>query len=308
MLANIVSTQKIHEEYGGVIPELAGRAHQQHILPVVDAALKKAGITVNDIDAIAYTQGPGLMGSLLVGSQFAKGFALALDKPLIGVHHLQAHIAAHYLNEEPPEFPFLCLLVSGGHTQILKVNTHLETEILGSTIDDAAGEAFDKAAKMIGIPYPGGPLIDRYAEQGNPIAYGFPIARLKGYDYSFSGLKTSILYFLQKQTAVNPDFIKENLNDICASVRHTIVKTLLDNFERAMVDSGIRQIGIAGGVSANSLLRSEFEKLGQKYKAKTYIPEFQYCTDNAGMIGIAGHYRYLAEQFTPLDALPFARD
>ncbi|MES2618489.1 MAG: tRNA (adenosine(37)-N6)-threonylcarbamoyltransferase complex transferase subunit TsaD [Bacteroidota bacterium] len=307
MLANIVSTQKIHEQYGGVIPELAGRAHQQHIIPVVDNALKKAGIKPEQIDAIAYTQGPGLVGSLLVGSQFAKGLSLALNKPTIGVHHLQAHIAAHYLNENPPTFPFLCLLVSGGHTQIVLVKDHLDMTILGSTIDDAAGEAFDKAAKMLGLPYPGGPLIDEYAETGDPKAYTFPIARLSGYDYSFSGLKTSILYFLQKQTTLDSDFIKNNLANICASIRYTIVKTLLSNLERAANDLQIKSIGIAGGVSANRLLRNELELLGHKMNIATFIPAFEYCTDNAGMIAIAGHYQYLKGQFAKIDDVPFAR-
>lgn len=307
MLANVVSTQKIHEQYGGVIPELAGRAHQQHIIPVVDSALKKAGITTHQIDAIAYTQGPGLVGSLLVGSQFAKGLSLALNKPLIGVHHLQAHIAAHYLNDTPPAFPFLCLLVSGGHTQIVLIKDHLDMSILGSTIDDAAGEAFDKAAKMLGLPYPGGPLIDQYAEVGNPKAYAFPIARIEGYDYSFSGLKTSILYFLQKQMAIDKDFAKNNLADICASIRYTIVKTLLNNLQRAAIDLKIKSIGIAGGVSANRLLRTELELLGKKINAATYIPAFEYCTDNAGMIAIAGHYQYLKGNFSNTSDVPFAR-
>ncbi len=307
MLANIVATQKIHEAYGGVIPELASRAHQQHIPPVVDAALKKAGTTLETIDAIAYTRGPGLVGSLLVGSQFAKGLSLALGIPTIGVDHLQAHVAAHYLNTTPPEFPFLCLLVSGGHTQIILVKSHLEMEIIGSTIDDAAGEAFDKTAKMLGLPYPGGPLIDQYAEQGDPYKYSFPVAKLPGYDYSFSGLKTSILYFLQKQKAVQPDFISDNLNDICASVRHTIVKTLLMNLERAADDLQIKHIGIAGGVSVNALLRRELQAMGERKHMKTYVPDFEYCTDNAGMIGILGHHHFLKKEFSALDEVPFAR-
>lgn len=307
ILANIVSSQEIHQEYGGVIPELAGRAHQQNILPVVKKALSSAGLKASDLDAVAYTQGPGLMGSLLVGSHFTKGLCLALGIPSIGVNHLQAHVAAHYLHETIPNFPFLCLLVSGGHTQIIKVKAPLEMEIIGSTIDDAAGEAFDKTAKMLGLPYPGGPLIDQYAELGNPLAYQFPIAKVEAYGYSFSGLKTSLLYFLQKEIKKDPDFIANHLNDICASMRYTIVKTLLDKFEKAAMDLGIQEIGIAGGVSANKLLRKEFENLGLKKHWKTFIPKFEYCTDNAAMIAVVGHYKYLAGQSSSLDALPFAR-
>ncbi|MDI1235417.1 MAG: tRNA (adenosine(37)-N6)-threonylcarbamoyltransferase complex transferase subunit TsaD [bacterium] len=307
MLANIVATQKIHEQYGGVIPELASRAHQQNILPVVDSALKQAGKTMKDVSAIAYTQGPGLIGSLLVGCQFAKGLSAALNIPTIGVNHLKAHIGAHYLNEVPPQFPFLCLLVSGGHTQIVKVTNHLEMEIIGSTIDDAAGEAFDKAAKMIGLPYPGGPLIDQLANKGNPMAYKFPIAKVDGYNFSFSGLKTSILYFLQKHKAEDPQFIEKNLNDICASIRFTIVKTLMQTLERAAMDLNIKEIGIAGGVSANTLLRDELMTTGIKNKWSTYIPPFEYCTDNAGMIGILAHYQYLIADFASLNDMPYPR-
>jgi N6-L-threonylcarbamoyladenine synthase len=307
ILANIVSSQEIHRKYGGVIPELAGRAHQQNILSVTEEALRKAGVTLSDLDAIAYTRGPGLMGSLLVGSHFAKGLSMALDKPIIGINHLQAHVAAHYLGEDLPEFPFLCLLVSGGHTQIIKVTDYLQMEIIGSTIDDAAGEAFDKTAKMLGLPYPGGPLVDQYAESGNPLAFTFPISRLAGYDYSFSGLKTSLLYFLQKQVKADPDFIANNMNDLCASMRYTIIKTLVSNFERAAKDLDIRHIGIAGGVSANKLLRREFVLLGEKNKWKTYIPAFEYCTDNAAMIAIAAHYEYRSEHFSSLSDTPFAR-
>lgn len=307
ILANIVSSQEIHQTYGGVIPELAGRAHQQHILPVVKKALETAEIEAKDLQAIAYTQGPGLMGSLLVGSHFTKGMCLGLNIPSIGINHLQAHVAAHYLNERMPKFPFLCLLVSGGHTQIIKVTAPLNMEIIGSTIDDAAGEAFDKTAKMLGLPYPGGPLIDKLAAEGNPHAYAFPISRLEGYQYSFSGLKTSLLYFLQKERKNDPDFVEKNIHDICASMRYTIVKTLLDKFEKAALELGIQEIGIAGGVSANKLLREEFEKLGLKHGWTTHIPQFEYCTDNAAMIAIAGHFKYLDKDFTPLDALPFAR-
>ncbi len=307
ILANIVSSQEIHKQYGGVIPELAGRAHQQNILRVTGTALEKAGITLGDIDGIAYTKGPGLMGSLLVGSQFAKGLSMALDKPLIGIDHLQAHVAAHYLGDKQPSFPFLNLLVSGGHTQIIKVTAPLEMEIIGSTTDDAAGEAFDKSAKMLGLPYPGGPLVDKYAEEGDPLAFTFPVARMNGYDFSFSGLKTSLLYFLQKQVRIDPDFIKKRMNDICASMRFTIVKTLLNNLERAARDHGIKEIGIAGGVSANRLLRSELRRLGMENNWNTYIPAFEYCTDNAAMIAIAAHYEYEAGHFSSLSEVPFAR-
>ena len=307
ILANIVSSQEIHKQYGGVIPELAGRAHQQNILRVTGTALEKAGISLRDIDGIAYTKGPGLMGSLLVGSQFAKGLAMALDKPLIGIDHLQAHVAAHYLDDKQPSFPFLNLLVSGGHTQIIKVTAPLEMEIIGSTTDDAAGEAFDKSAKMLGLPYPGGPLVDKYAEEGDPLAFTFPVARMNGYDFSFSGLKTSLLYFLQKQVRIDPDFIKKRMNDICASMRFTIVKTLLNNLERAARDHGIKEIGIAGGVSANRLLRSELRRLGMENNWNTYIPAFEYCTDNAAMIAIAAHYEYEAGHFSSLSEVPFAR-
>lgn len=307
ILANVVSSQTMHEQYGGVIPELAGRAHQQYILPVVEKALETAGVTIKDLDAIAYTRGPGLMGSLLVGSQFAKGMAMGLGIPTIGINNLQAHVAAHYIGERTPEFPFLCLLVSGGHTQILLVNNYLDMRIIGSTIDDAAGEAFDKTAKMLGLPYPGGPLVDQLAEDGNPLAFPFPKSNVGGYDYSFSGLKTSLLYFLQKQSAANAEFISSNMNDICASMRHTIIGTLLSQFEKAALDLNIRHIGIAGGVSANRLLRRSFEVLGKKHGMETYIPAFEYCTDNAAMIAIAGHHQYLQGKFNTLNDLPFAR-
>ena len=307
MLANIIAGQKIHEQYGGVIPELASRAHQQNILPVVNQALKIANVTSENINAIAYTQGPGLMGSLLVGSQFAKGLSLALDIPTIGINHLQAHVAALYLGNPLPQFPYLCLLVSGGHTQIIKVTHYLEMEIIGSTIDDAAGEAFDKAAKMLKLPYPGGPLIDKNAELGNPIKFTFPMAKVSGYDYSFSGLKTSLLYFLQKNVKETPNFIEENMNDICASLRYNIVTILLKNLERAAKDLNISHLGLAGGVSANMLLRKDLQNLGEKNNWHTYIPAFEYCTDNAAMIAIAAHYKYLNAEFSTLEEVPFAR-
>lgn len=307
ILANVVASQTLHSQYGGVIPELAGRAHQQYILPVVKQALEKAGVSLQELDAIAYTRGPGLMGSLLVGSHFAKGLALALDVPTIGIHHLEAHVAAHYLADPLPEFPFLCLLVSGGHTQILLVRSFLDMEIIGSTKDDAAGEAFDKTAKMLGLPYPGGPLVDKLAEDGNPRAFEFPKSRMEGYNYSFSGLKTSLLYFLRKHLNEDPDFIKNNLNDLCASMRYTIVDTLISQFEKAAKDLGIKTVGIAGGVSANKLLRREFEAMASKNGWRSLVPAFEYCTDNAAMIAIAGHYKYLNGEFNSLDDLPFAR-
>lgn len=307
ILANVVSSQELHAIYGGVIPELAGRAHQQHILPVVRKALETAGVTPSELDGIAYTQGPGLMGSLLVGSQFAKGMALSLGIPIIGVDHLQAHVAAHYLSEHPPQFPFLNLLVSGGHTQIILIESHLKMRIIGSTIDDAAGEAFDKAAKMLGLPYPGGPLIDQLAEEGNPHAYKFPIARVAELDYSFSGMKTALLYFLREQTQNDPDFVTKNMKDICASVRHTIIETLLQKFEIAMKQYPVKDIGIAGGVSANRLLRKRFAELAQKKNVNAHVPAFEYCTDNAAMIAVTGHYKFINGIFSSLSDLPFAR-
>lgn len=307
ILANIVSSQTIHEIHGGVIPELAGRAHLQNIVPVYKKALEISKITPNQIDAVAFTQGPGLIGSLHVGSQFAKGLSLGLNVPLIAVNHLKAHVAAHYLNETPPQFPFLCLLVSGGHTQIILVKNYNEMEIIGSTIDDAAGEAFDKCAKMLGLPYPGGPLIDQLAEKGNPKAFEFPIAKLNGFDYSFSGLKTSLLYFIQKQEKVNSNFIKENIEDIAASMRYTIVKTLLKTFEKAIDEYQVKDIGIAGGVSANKLLRQEFKILSNKKNINAFIPDFEFCTDNAAMIAAAAHYQYLNNDFASVNTVPFAR-
>lgn len=300
VLSNLVARQSIHEEFGGVVPELASRAHQQNIVPVVEMALRKANINKNQLDAIAFTQGPGLMGSLLVGSSFAKSFALALNIPLIAVNHMHAHILAHFIDEEgfdKPTFPFLALTISGGHTQIVKVNTFFDMEIIGETTDDAVGEAFDKTAKIMGLPYPGGPLIDQYAKEGNPKAYAFTKPRVDGLNFSFSGLKTQILYFIQKNTALNPNFIEENRNDICASVQHTIIQILMDKLKMAVKETGINQIAIGGGVSANSGIRTTLKDAEAKYGWKTYIPKFEYTTDNAAMIGIVGYQKFLHNHF-----------
>ncbi len=305
--SNIIATQKVHEQYGGVVPELASRAHLQQIVPVVDAALNKAGIAKKDITAIGFTQAPGLIGSLLVGACFAKGFAQALQVPLIAVHHMQAHVLAHFIEDPKPSFPFLCLTVSGGHTQIVLCHSELKMEILGETLDDAAGEAFDKVAKMLQLPYPGGPLVDKQAQMGDPERFSFPIPEIKGFDYSFSGIKTAVLYFLQKQQKTDPDFVASNLADICASVQHTIVKALLQKLEKAAKQYGIKEIGIAGGVSANSGLRQALESYGHKNGWNVYLPKFEYCTDNAAMIGITAYYKLQQQQFTDLRAVPSAR-
>jgi N6-L-threonylcarbamoyladenine synthase len=307
VLSNCIANQEAHRLYGGVVPEVASRAHQAKIIPVVDLALKKAGISKQDITAVAFTRGPGLLGSLLVGTSFAKAFALSHDLPLIEVNHMQAHVLAHFAEDPKPVFPFLCLTVSGGHTQIVLVRDFLDMEFLGQTLDDAAGEAFDKTGKILGLDYPAGPIIDRLAKEGSP-RFAFPEPAIPGLDFSFSGLKTSILYFLRRETANNPDFITENLHDICASVQHTIINILLKKLRRAARETGIRQVAIAGGVSANSGLRQALETMGQKEGWKTYIPAFQYCTDNAGMIGITAHYKYLAGQFCGQDAVPYARN
>lgn len=307
VLSNLVAGQQIHEQYGGVVPELASRAHQQNIVPLVDVALKKAGVTTQDLSAVAFTAGPGLIGSLMVGCSFAKGLALSLNLPLITVHHMQAHILAHFIDDPKPEFPFLCLTVSGGHTQLVKLTGYFEQEVIGKTIDDAAGEAFDKAAKILGLPYPGGPLIDKYAKTGNPLAYEFPVSNMPDLDYSFSGLKTSFLYFIQKQVAQNPDFVSQNLNDICASIQHAIIKQLMKKLIAAAKQTNIKQIALAGGVSANSGLRLALETEGKKRGWKTFIPDFQYCTDNAGMIAMAAHFKYLAGDFATQETAPFAR-
>ncbi len=309
--SNVTATQTVHEKYGGVVPELASRAHQQHIVPVVQEALKQAGVAIQEVDAIAVTTGPGLLGSLLVGTSFGKSLSLALNKPLLSVNHMEGHILAHFIKEnegsETPEFPFLCLTVSGGHTQLVKVTSPRLFEEIGSTIDDAVGEAFDKAAKILGFPYPGGPLIDKRAKEGNPEAFSFPEPKVPGLNFSFSGLKTSLLYFLQKQVKENPNFIEENKADICASFQHTLVTYLLKKVKKAVKQTGVKTIALAGGVSANSLLRSEFEQLAKKEGLKSFIPAFQYCTDNAAMIGITGYFMFQNQEFATLDISPSSR-
>jgi len=299
ILSNEIANQDIHSQYGGVVPELASRAHQQNIIPVVDTAIKKAKIKKEDITAIAFTKGPGLLGSLLVGSSFAKSFAIGMKIPLITVNHMQGHILSHFIDEgkDTPAFPFLCLTVSGGHTQIVKVDSTNNMQIIGSTLDDAAGEAFDKSAKMLGLKYPGGPLIDRYAKAGNIYAFKFGKPKVAGLDFSFSGLKTSILYKIQDEIKRDSNFIKNNLENLCASIQHSIVTILLEKIEKATHETGIKELAIAGGVSANSYLRNELKKLAEKKKYKLYIPKFEYCTDNAAMIAIAGYYKYLDKEF-----------
>ena len=306
VLNNIIATQSVHENYGGVVPELASRAHQQNIVPVVDQALKNAAINKNELSAISFTRGPGLLGALLVGTSFAKSMALALDIPLIEVNHMQAHILAHFIDDPKPDFPFLCLTVSGGHTQIVLVESHLKMKVVGETRDDAVGEAFDKSAKLLGLPYPGGPLIDRYAQQGDPARFSFPETEMPGLNYSFSGIKTAILYFLRDNLKKNDQFINENLNDICASIQQTLVNMLLQKLRKAARKYRIRHIAIAGGVSANSGLRKSLESMANKEGWTTFIPDFQYCTDNAGMIGMAAHYKFLAGEFVgqEVSALP----
>ena len=311
LLSNVTANQSIHQQYGGVIPELASRDHQKNIVPVVDASLKKAGITLSQLSAIAVTRGPGLSGSLLVGLSFAKSLSLALHIPLVEVNHMQGHILAHFVKEEDtmasPTFPFFCLTVSGGHTQIVKITNHLQFELLAETEDDAVGEAFDKAAKILGLPYPGGPLIDKYAKLGDAKKYKFPMPQLKNNNYSFSGVKTAFLYFIQEQTKQNTNFIEDNINDICASYQAHLIKYLLKNLLAVSKETGIKQIAIAGGVSANSGLRSELELLGKKHQWQTYIPKFEYCTDNAAMIAITGYYKFLNKEFCGLEVTPLAR-
>ena len=301
-LSNIIGSQNIHEKYGGVVPELASRAHLQNIIPVVNQAIKESRVKKNQISAVAFTRGPGLLGSLLVGVSFAKSFGLALDIPIIDVNHMHGHILAHFIKENdqkhnPPKFPFLCLTVSGGHTQIVKVNDYLDFDLIGETIDDAAGEAFDKSAKTLGMKYPGGPLIDKYAINGNPHAFKFGIPKVDGLNFSFSGLKTSILYFIQKKLKENPKFIKQNLDDICASIQFSIVKILIDKLEKASEQTQIKEIAIAGGVSANSGLRNRIKQMEKTHNWNTHIPPFSYCTDNAAMIAITGYYKYLNNEF-----------
>jgi N6-L-threonylcarbamoyladenine synthase len=307
MLSNLIATQKIHEQYGGVVPELASRAHIQNIVPVVTEALKTANTQLHEVDAIAFTQAPGLIGSLLVGAQFAKSLSLALNKPLISVHHMQAHVLANLIDDPKPSFPFLCLTVSGGHTQIVLCESPFKMKVIGETIDDAAGEAFDKSAKLLGLPYPGGPLIDKYAKEGNPKKYAFPEPNIPGLDFSFSGLKTSILYFLQNEKNKNEKFVEENLQDICASIQSRIVSILLKKLQKASQETGIKEVCIAGGVSANSGLRNGLTELGNKIGWNTYIPKFQYCTDNAGMIAITGYYKFLKGEFEEITVSPTAR-
>ena len=318
--SNVIASQKVHEQYGGVVPELASRAHMQNIVPVVDVALKNAGCSIKEIDAIAFTQSPGLIGALLVGGQFAKSLSLALEKPLIAVHHMQAHVIANLIEDPKPDFPFLCLTVSGGHTQIVLCESPLQMKVIGQTIDDAAGEAFDKTAKILGLPYPGGPLVDKYAKEGNPLAYAFPEPNIPGLDFSFSGLKTSILYFLQSAGRSNvykesfqvsegekKAFIDAHLADICASVQHRIITILLNKLTKAAKETGIQSICIAGGVSANSGLRQAIQELGAKNGWKVFIPKFEYCTDNAAMIAMTGYYKCLANDFVDLSVASTAR-
>lgn len=312
LLSSVIASQAVHERYGGVIPELASRAHQQNIVPVVDAALKEAGVSVDKIDAIAYTRGPGLLGSLMVGTSFAKGLSVAHNVPMVEVNHLHGHILSHFVDlpdrQLPhPEYPFLCLLVSGGHTQIVKVDAPDSMSIVGTTIDDAAGEALDKCAKVMGLPYPGGPVIDRMAKEGDASAFNFAKPRVGGFDYSFSGLKTSFLYTLRDNVALNPDFVEQNRCDLCASLLHTVVDILVDKLIRAAKEFGIKDIALGGGVSANSALRARIEAEGRKRGWRTFLPELKFTTDNAAMIAVAGYYRYLQGEFSSLDAAPIAR-
>jgi len=307
VLNNVVATQSIHQEYGGVVPELASRAHQQSIVPVVDKAMKEVGISPNQLDAIAFTRGPGLLGALLVGTSFAKSMALALGIPLIDVNHMQAHILAHFIDDPKPNFPFICLTVSGGHTQLVLVKGHTKMEVIGQTKDDAVGEAFDKAAKMLGLSYPGGPLIDKYAKLGDATKFTFPNTSMPGLDYSFSGIKTAILYFLRDELKKDPDFITKNLHDLSASIQSALIKMLLNKLKRAAREHNIKEIAIAGGVSANTGLRDALEQMKVENGWNVYIPDFQYCTDNAGMIAMAAYFKYQAKEFVGLEVGPLAR-
>lgn len=312
LLSNVIASQKVHEAYGGVVPELASRAHQQNIIPVVHAALEQAGIRKEELSAIAFTRGPGLMGSLLVGTSFAKGLSISLGIPLIDVNHLHGHVLAHFIQvrgEEShlPSFPFICLLVSGGNSQIVLVRSYRDMEVLGQTIDDAAGEAFDKCAKVLGLPYPGGPVIDRLAKEGNAKAFTFNKPQVKGYDYSFSGLKTSFLYLLRDELKKNPKFVEENIKDLCASLQATIVDMLMTKLKRAVKDTGIKDVAVAGGVSANSAVRQAFAEYGERAKVNVFVPKFSYTTDNAAMVGIAGYFKYLDGDFCDISLPPFSR-
>lgn len=307
VLSNIIANQDVHTKYGGVVPELASRAHQQNIVPVVQQALRTANITKKALNAVAYTQGPGLLGSLLIGCSFAKSLALALDIPLIGVDHMQAHVLAHFIEDPAPKFPFLCLTVSGGHTQIVQVDTPLKMKVIGQTIDDAVGEAFDKAAKMLGLPYPGGPLVDSHAQKGNPLAYQFGKTQIPLLDFSFSGIKTGILYFLRDKTKETPDFVQTHMVDICASIQHQLVTMLTDKLTKATEETGIKQVAIAGGVSANSGLRNRMKELEAEKGWEVFIPKFEYCTDNAAMIAMAAYYKFQAKKFEPLTSVPNPR-
>ncbi|WP_108822106.1 tRNA (adenosine(37)-N6)-threonylcarbamoyltransferase complex transferase subunit TsaD [Dysgonomonas sp. Marseille-P4361] len=312
LLSNVISSQKVHESYGGVVPELASRAHQQNIIPVVDQALKKAGVSKEDITAVAFTRGPGLMGSLLVGTSFAKGFSTAMNVPMIEVNHLHAHVLAHFIKESKdddnqPKYPFLCLLVSGGNSQIILVKAYNEMEIIGQTIDDAAGEAFDKCAKVMGLGYPGGPVVDRLAKEGDPTKFKFNKPHLQGYDYSFSGLKTSFLYLLRDELKKDAGFIEKNKADLCASLQKTIIDVLMEALRRAAKDLGIKEVAVAGGVSANSGLRAAFEDHAKRYGWKIHIPPFGYTTDNAAMIAMTGYFKYQDKEFCEMDAAPFSR-
>ncbi len=312
ILSNVVAGQKVHEEYGGVVPELASRAHQQNIIPVVDLAIKRSGVSKNEITAVAFTNGPGLLGSLLVGTSFAKGFSLATGAPLIEVNHLQGHVLALFIKENgvdfnPPKFPFLCLLVSGGNSQIIMVRDYLHMEVIGQTIDDAAGEAFDKCAKVMGLPYPGGPHVDRLAKTGNPLKFVFSKPRIADLDYSFSGLKTGFLYFLRDNLRENENFIQENLNDLCASLQHTIIEILMVKLKKGAKETGINEIAVAGGVSANSGLRNALKENAAKYKWNLVIPKFEYTMDNAAMIAITGYFKYMNKEFANQSVVPYAR-
>ncbi len=307
VLNNIVATQSVHEKYGGVVPELASRAHQENLIPVVQEAIVSSGISKDQLSAVAFTRGPGLMGSLLVGVSFAKAFAYAQGIPLIEVNHMNAHILAHFIEDPVPKFPFICLTVSGGHTQLVLVKDHLDMEVIGETQDDAVGEAFDKTAKLLGLPYPGGPLIDKYAREGDPKSFQFPVTRMPDLNYSFSGIKTAVLYYLRDQLKVNPGFIEENLADLCASIQYSLVEMLLIKLKAAVKTYGVKEVAIAGGVSANTGLRDTLTQLAEQKGWNLYIPKFEYCTDNAAMIAMAAHYKYLRGEFSSMDVTPLAK-